>query len=256
MKKTKALYLLALILLSLYVYSRARTFKDEQLRYPRVREAFKNSEGKIDSLFSAIELSYPPEKIFIRIFKFERLLELWAKADNSKKYKLVEKYRMTAFSGNLGPKREEGDLQIPEGFYHIDRFNPASNYHLSLRLNYPNKSDSIRKQGEKAGGDIFIHGSNVTIGCIPLGNPGIEKLYAIAVDAKSNGQSEIPVHIFPFKMNSEVADSLFSEIEVDNGKVIRFWKELTPVFEYFEAHREIPEIDVGSDGSYTIVNDK
>ena len=46
-------------------------------------------------------------------------------------------------SGTTGPKRAEGDYQVPEGFYYINEFNPNSKYHLSLGLNYPNASDKI-----------------------------------------------------------------------------------------------------------------
>lgn len=256
MKYSKNIYPIIFTLLLFQAYSSAQSFKNEQLRYPRVRKAFENNKTRLDSLFTAVDLSYPPEKIYVRIFKFERILELWAKSDPNSKYKLVRKFPMTAFSGRLGPKRAEGDLQIPEGFYHVNGFNPASNYHLSLRFDYPNKSDIIRKKAHGAGGDIFIHGSNVTIGCVPIGNPGIEQLYAIAVDARSNGQSKIPVHIFPFRMHSETADSALSVTDGKNEILIEFWKELIPVFNYFENHREIPEIDIKSDGCYKIKDDK
>ena len=54
-------------------------------------------------------------------------------------------YPICAGSGDLGPKRERGDGQVPEGLYEIDRFNPTSRYHLSLRVNYPNLSDRLRR---------------------------------------------------------------------------------------------------------------
>lgn len=206
----------------------------------------------MESLCSSVDIAYPPDKIYIRIFKYERTLELWAQDDGDHKFKLLRKYSMTAFSGKLGPKRAEGDMQIPEGFYRVDRFNPASRYHLSLRIDYPNKSDIIRKKGDSPGGEIFIHGSNVTIGCVPVGNSQIENLYAIAVDVKSAGQPDIPVHIFPFKMNSEFADSVFSENGCEDEGLLEFWKELTPVFNYFETHREIPAIEINGDGGYVI----
>ena len=71
-------------------------------------------------------------------------------------------------SGTMGPKRLQGDYQVPEGFYYINEFNPNSNYHLHLGLNYPNASDKILSDSLRPGGDIYIHGSCVSIGCIPL----------------------------------------------------------------------------------------
>jgi murein L,D-transpeptidase YafK len=251
-KVYKNIYLIFLILIFFNTESTAQSFKEEQLRYPRVRKAFENNQIKFDSLFSTVDITYPPKKIYIRIFKFEQMLELWAKADNSEKYKLVEKFPMTAFSGKLGPKRAEGDMQIPEGFYHIDRFNPASNYHLSLRLDYPNNSDIIRKKGEKAGGDIFIHGSNVTIGCVPIGDSAIEILYAIAVDVKSKGQTEIPVHIFPFKFNTGIADSILASYDTSKAAILSFWKELASFYRYFEDNRKLPPIRISDDGKYVV----
>ncbi|MFC7667854.1 murein L,D-transpeptidase family protein [Hymenobacter humi] len=94
---------------------------------------------------------------------------------------------------------------MPEGFYQIDRFNPKSEYHLSLGLNYPNAADLALGEPDP-GGDIFIHGGEVTIGCLPITDIGIEEVYLIAVAARAAGQTLIPVHIFPFPLTeSELA---------------------------------------------------
>jgi hypothetical protein len=85
---------------------------------------------------------------------------------------------------------------VPEGFYFIDRFNPESSYHLSLGLNYPNPSDRIRSDHGRPGGDIFIHGSNQTIGCLPLGDEAIEELY-LPPSMRGRGQRGIPCTSFP-----------------------------------------------------------
>ena len=117
------------------------SFADQQSRYPRVRAARNHMTATIDSLFNAAKIKYPPHQIFIRAFKYEQELELWASKDDKSPFVLIKTFPFTATSGTLGPKRQEGDLQIPEGFYAIDWFNPASSYHLSMRINYPNKSD-------------------------------------------------------------------------------------------------------------------
>ncbi|MCP3965095.1 MAG: L,D-transpeptidase family protein [Lentisphaerae bacterium] len=98
----------------------------------------------------------------------------------------IKNYKLTAFSGEIGPKLKEGDRQIPEGIYKITFLNPNSSYHLSMKINYPNDFD--RRMGnndgrEFLGSDIMIHGMNVTIGCIPVGNPGIEELFVLANNA-------------------------------------------------------------------------
>ncbi|CAA6815602.1 MAG: Putative inner membrane protein, partial [uncultured Sulfurovum sp.] len=113
--------------------------------------------------------------------KHEKVLEVWTKK-NGKNIHLVN-YPFTAFSGILGPKFKEGDYQIPEGIYGISYLNPNSKYHLSMRVNYPNAFDKKMARQEKRtnlGGDIMIHGSNVTVGCIPIGDDKIEELYFLA----------------------------------------------------------------------------
>src|SRR5690606_32704350 len=91
---------------------------------------------------------------------------------------------------------------VPEGIYHVDRFNPNSKFHLSLGLNYPNASDKVRSDKTAPGSDIFIHGSNVSIGCLAMGNDPIEEIYAIATKAKTSG-NKIRVDIFPFRLTEE-----------------------------------------------------
>lgn len=140
-------------------------------------------------------------QIALKAYKSEQILEVYCGKDVDN-LKIFKTYPFTGFSGNLGPKRQEGDRQIPEGHYYINRFNPKSKFFLSLSLNYPNTNDVNRalKDGiTHPGSDIFIHGSNQTIGCIPIGNEKISELYLLAEWAKSSGQSKIFVFIFPFK---------------------------------------------------------
>lgn len=126
--------------------------------------------------------------------KEERELEVWL-TDDEGNHRKIRSYPFTAFSGKSGPKLREGDRQIPEGIYEIEYLNPQSRYHLSIKLDYPNAFD--RKKGaeedrEFLGGDIFIHGRAVTIGCIPIGDDAIEDLFTIVAQiGKSNVQTII-----------------------------------------------------------------
>lgn len=79
-------------------------------------------------------------------------------------------------SGTLGPKRMEGDYQMPEGFYYINEFKPYSNFHLALGINYPNASDKVLSDARRPGGDIYIHGGCVSTGCIAISDQPIEEL--------------------------------------------------------------------------------
>ena len=144
----------------------------------------------------------------------------------------------------------QGDEQVPEGFYYIDRFNPMSKFYLSLGLNYPNRSDKRKGKAGSLGGDIFIHGSCVTIGCLPMTDTHIKEIYLLAVHAKNNGQSKIPVYIFPFKMTDQNMATYKARYK-DNKELTLFWENLKPGYDKFtKYHREL-DIEVAENGDYT-----
>ncbi len=129
-------------------------------------------------------VQWPPARIYLLAFKRERKIEVWV-ANESGPYSRVVSYPLTAFSGKLGPKRREGDRQIPEGVYPISGLNPNSFFHLSIKVGYPNQEDIENSKIPLAdmGGDIFIHGSDATVGCLPIGNSNIEELFCLTAQA-------------------------------------------------------------------------
>ena len=226
-------------------------FEQEQRSKPRVKVAINEKDELLRELFEDKEASYPPERIFLRIFKKEKSLELWAQNKNESQFKLIKSYPICATSGALGPKRREGDGQIPEGFYYVNRFNPWSSFYLSLGLNYPNRSDWLLAGGENPGSDIFIHGSCVTVGCITITDPFIKEIYWLAVQTKSNGQLNIPVHIFPTKLDNDRMTQLNTQYK-DNLKLLSFWENLKQGYDFFDKFKDIPTIRVNSDGTYEV----
>lgn len=135
--------------------------------------------------------------IILLVLKEERIMELWKRRDTSWVY--TDTFEFTNFSGELGPKLEEGDKQIPEGIYKIEYLNPNSRFNLSMKINYPNKFDREKAKEDnrsKLGNDIFIHGDNSTIGCIPIGDRIEELFYIIA----ENGFTNTNVIISPYDM--------------------------------------------------------
>ncbi|QHT66481.1 L,D-transpeptidase family protein [Rhodocytophaga rosea] len=225
------------------------TFKTAQLKYARVKSAYQDKEESVKALFTTRKLDLSQSHLFIRAFKQEGLLEVWAKHPQQTTYQLVITYPVCASSGVLGPKRYGGDGQVPEGFYYIDRFNPQSNFHLSLGINYPNESDRILGEKANLGGDIFIHGSCVTIGCLPLTDDKIKELYIMTVEARSNGQSRIPVHIFPAKLTEANLNRLKQEYSTE-PTLLNFWQQLKTGYAQFEASKQIPTIIVDAKGIY------
>jgi murein L,D-transpeptidase YafK len=145
----------------------------------------------------------------------------------------------------------EGDYQVPEGFYTINHFNPFSNYYLSMGVSYPNESDRILGVKGKLGGSIYIHGSCCTIGCIPITDTYIKELYIMGIEAKNNGQANIPVHIFPFRMDGDNWDNFETKFP-DLKQHVDFWKNIQPGYHYFEKNKSLPKVTVSSDGKYVI----
>ncbi|WP_235005403.1 L,D-transpeptidase family protein [Pedobacter nyackensis] len=212
-------------------------FKDQQLKFERVRTAY---DQKWETLKKELSLAAAKEsfKLYIAAYKSEGKLEIWLQPKAQQKYRLFKTYNFSAHSGTLGPKVIEGDLQTPEGFYHVNAFNPKSNFYLSLGVNYPNSVDLRRSGQQKPGGDIYIHGNCVTIGCIPLTDEKIKEVYVLAVEARNAGQQQIPVNIFPFKMT---ADNL-KKYTVQFPQHATFWRNLQQGYVYFEKHKTLPII--------------
>lgn len=157
---------------------------------------------RIKADFDLAGVPYPPTRLAFLAFKKERRLEVWA-SDAIGPLRRIKDYPFTAFSGQLGPKRRVGDGQIPEGIYRITALNPDSAYHLSMKLNYPNEFDremAARDQRYNLGGDIFIHGDSRSIGCIPLGNRGIEELFVLTALA---GAENTQVIVAPYDMRTD-----------------------------------------------------
>ena len=150
------------------------------------------------------------------------------------------------------PKRLQGDYQVPEGFYYINEFNPHSNYHLSLKLNYPNVSDRILSDSLRPGNAIYIHGSCVSVGCIPVTDNEIEEIYIISSYAKANGEDFIPVHVFPIRYNQRRSLEYFRMSSKNNPSLQKFAMRLKDAFDQFEETRQVPIILIDRKGDYVI----
>jgi len=224
-----------------------RTFEADQRAIPRVRRAFEAREAELRRRFTAAGAPFPPAAIYLRAFKREAELELWAVAASGR-YVRVETIPICATSGALGPKRREGDGQVPEGFYRVVHFNPLSEYHLSLGIDYPNALDRLRGE-RRPGSAIYLHGDCVTIGCIPLTDPRIEEVYVAAVLARSGGQASIFVHIFPARLTDAGMVALESE-HAAAPELLRFWRNLKQGFDRFERTGRPPKAEAGRDGVY------
>ncbi|MFN8349486.1 MAG: hypothetical protein U0X91_31090 [Spirosomataceae bacterium] len=225
------------------------SFLEQQLQYERVRTAFEEKQAVVVEMLHKNQLKTNNLNLLLVAFKAEQQLVIYAKSSSDKAFKPLVNYNICRSSGKLGPKRREGDLQVPEGFYHIDRFNPVSDYHLSLGINYPNASDSLKEMLGNLGGDIFIHGACVTIGCLPMTDDLMKEIYPYAVHAKNSGQATIPVYIFPFDMTDATYQSYRKTYENDPD-LLRFWANLKQGYDQFTQSGQALNYSVAPNGDY------
>ena len=233
----------------------AFSFIDYQRSFPVFNDALKRKEDTLMKQFEEKKLPWPAKYVYVRSFKYDSQLEVWVKQEKHEAYKLFKTYKVCALAGTLGPKRMAGDYQVPEGFYYVNEFNPKSNYHLSLGLNYPNSSDKMLADSLQPGGDIYIHGSCVTTGCIPITDLQIEELYVLAAHAKSEGQDFIPVHIFPIAFKNQRSVDFLTKYLKDFPEYKGLADRLKQVYYYFEKHKNLPVIMVNDKGEYVLGED-
>src|SRR5580658_8593956 len=225
-------------------------FVDYQRSIPKVQDLMNRKEDTLMKQFREKGLIWPARYVYIRSFKYDSELEVGVKNSKEERYQLFKTYKICAMAGTLGPKRMSGDYQVPEGFYYINEINPKSEYHFALGLNYPNASDHILSDSVQPGGDIYIHGSCVTTGCIPITDGQIEELYVLAAHAKDLGEDFIPVHIFPVNFNNPRSVDYLNKYLQTFSEYTPFAKSMKSAFYYFEKYREVPFVMVNGKGEY------
>ncbi|MCW8418774.1 L,D-transpeptidase family protein [Fluoribacter dumoffii] len=178
----KSFITLLIMILSFNCHSMAPKLNWDQAVDRAIKRYGLRVEPQLKSYFSKAGVSYPPRDIALLAFKSERKVELWAKNSNQV-WKHIHDYPLTGFSGRLGPKLRENDKQIPEGVYRLVNFNPFSSMHLSMMINYPNNFDKQKgyEDGRRnLGNNIFIHGKNLSVGCLAVGDLAIDQLFILA----------------------------------------------------------------------------
>ena len=245
--------ILFFILLSLTAGATAQTFAEQQLNFDRVKQAKAKSEKDIRKMFKDSGLS-EPKFIYWRSFKLEDELELWGADSANGKYKLVKRYSICKGSGDLGPKRKFGDMQVPEGLYYIEKYNPNSTYHLSMKIAYPNESDMVLGDKENPGNEIYMHGGCASIGCLPMTDSTIDEIYWVTVMAQSyqGKNSKIPIDIFPCHFNKKNWNYLKLNYS-HKPQLIKFWQNIEEAYNFFEEKKIAPGYWVDQKGKYNIV---
>jgi murein L,D-transpeptidase YafK len=176
----------------------------------------------------------PSSPTLIRTYKKEAELEIWKMKSNGE-YARLKTYPMCRWSGQLGPKKREGDMQVPEGFYTIapGQMNPNSHYYLAFNVGYPNAYD--RSLG-RTGGNVMVHGVCSSAGCFSMTDEQVADIYAIARDSFGGGQREIQLQSYPFHMTAENMAKFRLDPNID------FWKNLKEGSDHFEVTKNEPSV--------------
>ena len=197
--------------------------------------------AKLDERLNAegLQLGAP---VFLRIFKLESELELWMEKDG--RYRLFATYPICLWSGRLGPKLKEGDLQAPEGFYAVtkEQLNPNSRWHRSFNLGFPNDFD--RSHG-RTGSFLMVHGGCLSVGCYAMTDVVVDEIWRLVTAALDRGQPRFEVQVFPFRMT----DRNVAMRKSDQWSA--FWAELKRGYDAFERTHRPPAISV-CDGRYVV----
>ena len=176
----------------------------------------------------------PSSPTVIRTYKKEAELEIWKMRSNGE-YALLKTYPMCRWSGQLGPKKREGDMQVPEGFYSIapGQMNPNSHYYLAFNVGYPNAYD--RAYG-RTGGNVMVHGVCSSAGCFSMTDDQVADIYAITRNSFAGGQREIQLQSYPFHMTAENMAKFRLDPNID------FWKNLKDGSDHFEVTKNEPSV--------------
>ena len=182
----------------------------------------------------------------VRIFKREKRLELWLSHAGAR-YLLFRAYDICNFSGELGPKLQEGDGQSPEGFYRVGlkQLNPTSRHHLAFNLGFPNALDS---QLRRTGSALMVHGGCSSVGCYAITDANVDEVYAVVEAALNQGQPAVDVSVFPFRL-TETALAVAGD-HVWHG----FWRNLKTGYDLFEAEGMPPPV-AACGGAYRFAQD-
>jgi len=245
--------LLILLFLLMFLDSgiTSNTFREKQMNFTRVREAYSAKEKIVDKTLAGHLISPNNLRIYLRAFKTEKKIELWAKNISDTVFVQIKEFSICDLSGEIGPKRRYRDLQVPEGFYHIAKLNPYSKYYLSMEINYPNASDSIRGVRGHLGNEIFIHGSCLSSGCLPITDDKIKELFVYCIEAYNSGQEEIGMTIFPSQLNETNYSALKSKYSKDKDK-ISLWADLKKSYDLFNQTRMLPKVKFLKDGTHEV----
>ena len=184
--------------------------------------------------------------MLLRVFKQEREVEVWVQPEDQQTFVLFRIFPICFYSGKLGPKVKEGDMQSPEGFYFVGpaQMRAKSQYHRAIDFAFPNDYDAA--QGY-TGTELLIHGNCVSSGCYAMTDPFVEQLYELGSATAATAAQGFWIHAFPFHMTAEALAGQ------QDSPWLGFWQQLKAGYDAFETSRIPPHIRVEG-GRYVVAS--
>lgn len=245
MKNKFLIIFLNLLIINHFAQQRKNVFKQMHMNNPVVKNIYEKNWKLLSDSMRLKKISPDSFTMYIRVFKYEKIMEIWLKSNGEVKYQLFKTFYLCAVSGNLGPKKYNKDGQIPEGFYEVINFNPKDKYkYLALKLNFPNAVDREIAE-EPLSTNIFIHGTCETTADLVLDKNDMEPLYILCVEMK-NKKEPIYVDIYPCHFSKENDEMLMNFPK----KVLKFWNNIKDAYLYFEQNHWLPRVNSNDNGQY------
>ena len=209
----------------------------------RFTRTFKTAQLPGDLAAIGARLGAP---MLLRVFKQEREVEVWVQPEDQQTFVLFRIFPICFYSGKLGPKVKEGDMQSPEGFYFVGpaQMRAKSQYHRAIDFAFPNDYDAA--QGY-TGTELLIHGNCVSSGCYAMTDPFVEQLYELGSATAATAAQGFWIHAFPFHMTAEALAGQ------QDSPWLGFWQQLKAGYDAFETSRIPPHIRVDG-GRYVVAS--
>jgi len=209
----------------------------------RFTRTFKTAQLPGDLAAIGARLGAP---MLFRVFKQEREVEVWVQPEDQQTFVLFRIFPICFYSGKLGPKVKEGDMQSPEGFYFVGpaQMRAKSQYHRAIDFAFPNDYDAA--QGY-TGTELLIHGNCVSSGCYAMTDPFVEQLYELGSATAATAAQGFWIHAFPFQMTAEALAGQ------QDSPWLGFWQQLKAGYDAFETSRIPPHIRVEG-GRYVVAS--
>jgi len=224
-----------------------KKFKSEQLKNINAAKAYQQKEAKMKKLLAEKNIDYQTLEVYIRVIKQEELVELWAKDRTiNQEFQFIKSYKLCLTNNHDGLRGI--DLLIPESFYTVVEFLPYDPYYARLLTDFPTACEKLRG---RTGGGIALHGGCFSTYCSPLTDEDIKEVYIMAVEARSKGQWNVPIHNFPARLNDSIFNTLKANPKYNKDeKLIALWKNLKPMYDYFELKRKLLKYTHNDKGEY------